>query len=208
MDLIDIVQKFGVEHVGRYYSIYRGIVISAEDVEGTGNIEVLVPSVGNITTIARPKSYVGGINHGMKYISPKPGDIVMVEFEKGNPATALWSYSSWGIGERPEELDDPDTLGIITPSGNKIYLKDKDGKLIIKVDKEIDVEVDNGSTINVTKNLIELNKGENRGIVNIKSLEELVIALQADLLIARSGANLSNWMATHLPIWEDKKVTH
>lgn len=208
MDFISIIQKYGLEHVGRYYSTYRGMVVEVLDDEGMGNILVFVPSVGSLTVLARPKSFVGGINHGMKYISPKVGDVVLVEFEKGNPSIALWSYSSWGMGERPEELDDPDTLGIVTPSGNKIYLKDKEGKLILKIDKEVDLEVDNGSKVNITKDLVEINGGKNRGLVKIEALEELVVALQADLIVAKSGTNLSKWMSKYLPTWEDKKVTH
>lgn len=208
MDLIALIQKFGVEQLGRYYSVYRGVVTNADDPEKMGIIEVLVPAAGNIKTVARPRTQIGGINHGVKYISPKVGDVVVVEFEKGNPNQALWSYTSWGLGERPEELDDPDTLGIVTPEGNKIYLQDKDGKLTMKINKNIFIEVDNGSTIDITKNLIEVNKGLNRGVVKIQSLEELVMALAEDLAIARSGANLAAWMAKNLPIWEDKKFTH
>lgn len=215
MDLIKIIQKFGMEYIGRYYSKYRAIVTNTDDPEGMGIIEVNVPSANNLITSARPLNpggmYVEGDKskvHGVKYLSPKVGDIVMVEFDKGNPSIAYWSYASWGLGERPEELDDPDTLGIVTPEGNKIYLQDKEGKLTMKINKNIFVEVDEGTTVEITKDLLEVNKGTNRGVVKIEALEALVTAVQADLLVARSGANTAAWMAQWMALWEDKKFTH
>ena len=126
-----IIQEYGIEHLGRFYGTYRGIVISNTDEDNTETLKVTVPAIyDGLTTIARPKGQEGGPNTGFKYLTPKPGQIVLVEFEYGDPLRALWTYHGWATEERPEELD-KDTLGIVTPNGNKVYLKEQDNTLYI-----------------------------------------------------------------------------
>lgn len=233
MDLVNIIQERGVEAVGRYYSVYRGIVMSVDDPDRAGKIVVQLPSIYNITRWAFPKYNHGGPNTGFKYLTPPVGSIVYVEFENGDPAHPLWSYHGWAIDEVPPELDDPNTLGLITPSGNKIYLKDEDGvlnvvtnsgtsiKMVIPDDKkedEAEVNIDinlEGVQVKSKRNItvdgedkIIINGGTNRGLVNIEQIESLAEALLKDLLIAQSGVNLNKWMANEMPKMEDKKVSH
>ena len=64
------------------------------------------------------------------------------------------------------------------------------------------------STFIVKGDQASFNGGANRGVINIAQIESLVQALQKDLLIASSGSNLSQWMASEMPKMEDKKLSH
>ena len=130
--------------------------------------------------------------------------------------------------ECPEELKDTDTLGIITPKGNKIYLKEVDGELYLKINTSIDVEITGGTKIHINKesseitingddgsksiyidgDIVKVNGGNNGGVLNIEQFNTLIQALSKDLAVAMSGQNLAQWMATDLPLIEDKKFTH
>lgn len=78
----------------------------------------------------------------------------------------------------------------------------------VKNDKLV-IENSSGSKIEVTGDSITINGGQNKGLVNVESVRSLVEALMKDLLIAGSGSNLSQWMATDMATaLEDKKVTH
>ena len=231
-DILETIQSRGIEALGRFYSSYRALVLSNEDPDKEGKILIQIPSVHNIIGWAYPKVLCGGPNTGFKYLIPPKNSIVYVEFENGDPAHPLWSYHGWAVGEIPPELEDIDTLGIVTPNGNKIYLSEKEGILHILTkggtsiktvnsdsDKEkFEVTVDintNGVQIHSEKDVkvkcdgvIEVNGGNNRGLVNISQIESLVEALFKDLLIAQSGNNLSTWMAKEMPKMEDKKFKH
>lgn len=55
-------------------------------------------------------------------MAPKNGDIVYITFEYGDPSKPLWEYHGWAQNQIPDILDDPDTMGIVTPNGNRIWL--------------------------------------------------------------------------------------
>lgn len=142
MNTSEIIRQFGVEHIGRFYSTYRGVVMDDQDPSSTGKLQILIPSIYNgITVWARSKSFYGGPKIGFKYLTPKKGEIVFVEFESGDPLKALWSYHHWAEFEMPEELDN-DTIGFITPNGNKVLLKEKDGTLYIETKGDVDIVSD------------------------------------------------------------------
>lgn len=230
MTLPELIQRYGLEFIGRYYSTYRAVVLDNQDPENLGDIEVMIPSIHDgVQAWAKPKNSIGGgVNHGYKYLTPKPGDIVWVEFENGDPLRPVWSYIGWGENECPEELKDTNTLGIITPKGNKIYLKEVDGELYLKINTSIDVEITGGTKIHIDKesseitingddgsksiyidgDIVKVNGGNNGGVLNIEQFNTLIQALSKDLAVAMSGQNLAQWMATDLPLIEDKKFTH
>ena len=89
-----LLTEEGIEGLGRYYSVYRGIVVDNNDTEKHMNrIKVCCPEVmGGIITWAYAKGQHGSINNGFKYLAPKVGDIVFVTFEFGDPTKPLWEY--------------------------------------------------------------------------------------------------------------------
>ena len=124
-----LLTEEGIEGLGRYYSIYRGIVVDNNDTEKHMNrIKVCCPEVmGGIITWAYAKGQHGSINNGFKYLAPKVGDIVFVTFEFGDPTKPLWEYHGWGLQQVPDPLDGPNKMGIITPEGNLMVLDDDNG---------------------------------------------------------------------------------
>ena len=54
-----------------------------------------------------------------------------------------------------------------------------------------------------------INGGNNKGLVNIESLRDFIQAVSKDLLVAKSGTNVAQWMATDMATkLEDPNVTH
>ncbi len=208
-NIVEKIQEFGIEFLGRYYSFYNGIVEDNDDLLKTGKLQVYVPSIlGGIHIIAAQKSTFGSLGSGVKFLSPIIGDIVRIEFENGNLSMPVWSPSNWTQNEVPEELKPLDSVGFVTPNGNKVYLQDNDGILTIQVTGEAEIKVEDGKSIRVSKEKVEINGGENGGIVNISAIRSLITALQKDLLIAKSGANLAQWMAENMSKLEDTNTTH
>lgn len=207
MNLIDIIQKYGLEYVGRFYSTYRGVVI-----DNTGNdpgvLRVTIPSVQTgVTVWARSKAQMGGPGIGAKYLIPDIGSVVNIEFEFGDPMRPLWSYSSFMVDEIPDELKSNSSLGIVTPNGNKIYLHDKDGELHIEI-KGSEGKDDLTIEINKDKDQVIINGGTNGSLMNVDAFDKFVEAVLKDLLVAKSGTNVSNWLAKDRPKLEDKRFTH
>ena len=112
-----IITDEGLEGLGRYYSVYRGIVIDNDDVEKHMNrVKVCVPEVmGGVFAWAYPKGQHGSISSGFKFLAPKVGDTVFVTFEFGDPTKPLWEYHGWGMSQIPQPLDGPNKMGIVTP---------------------------------------------------------------------------------------------
>lgn len=203
MTPLEAIRTWGLEKLGRYYSSYRAIVIDSQpDDLHTGNILVHIPRVqGGMKIVARAKSFTGGPGFGRKYFTPQPGEIVWVEFENGNPTKPLWNYHTWGIDECPEELQGIHTAGLVTPNGNRVVITEREDKDTLEV-------VINDTSIKIEGDTITINGGKNKGLINIDEFRSFVDAVSKDLLIARSGTNVSQWMATSLPKIEDTKVLH
>ncbi len=203
---IESVRLWGLEKFGRYYSKYRAIVLdSLPDSQYTGNIVVKVPRVqGGMKLVARAKAFKGGPGYGQKFFTPKPGEVVWVEFENGNPSMALWSYHTWGFGECPDELADINTCGIVTPHGHQLIIKESE-----EGDK-ISITFNEGNKIELTPETFIFTSGENKSLVNIEPLRWFIQAVAKDLIIAKSGSNVMQWMgkADGFSALEDTKTTH
>ena len=141
--MVRLIQEQGLEATGRFYSIYTGIVEDNDDPLQMHRLKVSVPSVmGGITQWAFAKGSPGGFNCGAKLLTPDIGDLVYVEFEFGNPDKPLWTYNGWGEDEMPQELADPDVMGVVTPNGNIITVNDKTGDLSIHLNGNTSIQLD------------------------------------------------------------------
>ena len=176
-----IITDEGLEGLGRYYSVYRGIVIDNNDVEKHMNrVKVCVPEVmGGVFAWAYPKGQHGSISSGFKFLAPKVGDTVFVTFEFGDPTKPLWEYHGWGMSQIPQPLDGSNKMGIVTPEGNLIVIDDDNGELNlhfngpvnVRSEKEIIINADGDINISSGDSMI-LNTGENGGVINIFQLTE------------------------------------
>lgn len=205
----EIIQKYGVEYIGRFYSVYKGVVTNNSDPDFTGQLQVTLPSVLNgAEVVAKPRNQLGGMKYGVKPFTPRVGEVVWVEFEMGDPLRPVWSPFGWAMGEVPDEFKDNNTIGIITPNGNKVYLKDEDGLLKVITKERVEIEVDGGCTVHIDKDKVEVNGGTNKEVMNIEYFKTFVDAVMQDFSVLMSGQNVSKWMATDLPKLPDKKFTH
>ena len=143
----------GMEYFGRYYSSYRGFVVSNEDKGNQRRVQVLVPAVDPSNPLpdwAYPKEAWAGRgrnargvvhNYGIDWV-PSPGDPVHVEFEHGDTRFPIYSGGWWknplfkpGTSKLPSEFKAginpatllpvaPTTRGIVTKAGHKIIFED------------------------------------------------------------------------------------
>lgn len=150
----------GLEAIGRYYSMYRGHVVDNEDPDGLNRLSIIVPSVsGNKThpTWAYPRNSFSGNDYGMQVL-PQKGDLVMIEFEHGDPKFPIWSHAHFTQEEKPEEFVSPQVYGFKSPKGQIIVIDDRD-----------DVEK------------IIINHGENAGLVKVIELTEMLNKIEDKL---------------------------
>ena len=185
MSTTEIINKRGLEALGRFYSKYRALVISNDDKEYLNRLKVLVPSVDNtFTEWAYPSSQYGSPDTGFKHITPSPGEIVWVEFENGDPLYPIWSYHGWASNECPEELKNPNTFGFKTKSGIKVIIDDENQTVDLSIDSleesKIHISIiDSNININ-TLGVINLN-GNNQGIVLTDILTDKLNSLEKEL---------------------------
>lgn len=182
MNIFEIIQQRGIEALGRFYSTYRGVVTSNQDPDHQDKLCIYLPNIlQGVEVWAYPKGQPGGPGSGMKWLTPKEGSLVYVEFENGDPRHPLWSHHGWAIGEIPDELDDKDTVGIITPKGNKILLNESEsGVLTISIIGDINIESLEGDVNIGSKNNIVLQGGE-VGIPEATPLIERINTLEKSI---------------------------
>lgn len=126
---------YGLERLGRYYSCYRGFVVDNEDPKKLNRVKVIIPQLDNKNTTgiwAYSKTHWGGKNYGFNII-PEISDMIWVEFEHGDIRYPIWSFASYGLGERPEEFDSPKKYGFKTPAGNIVIIDDTEDEESILV---------------------------------------------------------------------------
>lgn len=203
MTPLEAIRLWGLEKLGRYYSQYRAMVLDPHpDDSDTGNILVHIPRVqGGMKIVARSKSFIGGPGYGCRYFLPHVGEIVWVEFEGGNPTKPLWSFHTWGQNECPDDLKGRNVCGLVTPNGNRVIITEGEEK------DTLEVQINNTS-LKLEGDTITFNGGNHKGIINVDKFRSFVDAVSKDLLIAKSGTYVSQWMATDLPEIEDTKVLH
>ena len=83
-DLTSHIVEEGLDSVGRYYSIYRGVVLSTDDPMQMNRVKVYVPSL-DIMEWALPRNQHGSTNSGFR-LCPLPNfnDFVYVTFVNDN----------------------------------------------------------------------------------------------------------------------------
>lgn len=205
MGPLELLHTQGMEALGRYYGVYRAVVLDNVDKNNTGKLYIAIPHIQTgIQVWASPKSIGGGLSYGFKYLTPPKGEFVWVEFEYGDPARPVWSYHPWARGEMPPELRSPDVIGIVTPKGHFVTLneaaEDDEDVITIQLEQGISIkaglerlaiEIPNGSKLEVTKDEILFNGGDKGGLINIKDLVTKLNNIEEDLNNLKSILN--NW---------------
>jgi len=131
--LKDAVRRLGFESVfGRYYGLYRAIVVDAEDPENRGRVRVMVPAIGHVSKEdvpsdlwALPVMPGAGDGHGV-FCPPAEGDTAWVTFEGGRPALPLYVGGWWRVPTEVQPLMTGD-VGIRSPGGSYLRIRERGG---------------------------------------------------------------------------------
>lgn len=195
-DLLQNMVDHGLDTIGRHYSIYRGTVVDIEDQMNMDRLLVYVPEL-QITDWALPRGSHGSHVCGFRqHPLPKVNDIVYITFEDGNPALPLWEWHSWAELQRPEEFDDPDICGIITPKGTKVLVNDRTGEVMISAKQRISIlaEGEDGIAIGAEKiflnsrGTVVINQGD-QGVPDIVNLTQKLNQLVNEVETLRNTFN-------------------
>lgn len=178
LKIINNIVTKGLEHFGKYYSSYRGFVMSNEDPEGYGRLQLKVPQILGNQTIeywAWQKGTFSGKDYGFQVI-PQKGDMVFVEFEYGDPRKPIWTYGHFSKTnkqkEKPEELKNPNSYWFKTPKGHLVKIDDDKKLISIETKKGLTFELDD------EKGVIRLNGDKNDGLVKIGPLVNRLNAIE------------------------------
>lgn len=177
----ELLMERGIESLGRFYSIYRGMVMDNDDPNHMNSLQVAIPEIqGGIIVWALPFGQHGGLKTGFKYLAPEIGDTVYIMFEYGNPSKPLWTYHGFGLEQVPEELDGPNKMGIITPNGNMVILDETSGELTIFTEGSITIK---------SNKVIQFQNGSNEGLIKINELTNKLNQTISELEALRSSFN-------------------
>jgi len=155
----EILNDFGLEYFYRFYSIYRGEVVSNEDPEFRGRVKVSCSAVYGDSVYdywALPMGIASGSPN--MWLIPNKGDTIWVQFEGGDPRHPVWSWGWFLSGPQNAKVD-----------GNKIAAtvwQSKSGHRIIMDDKNSLVTISNASGVDIklTKNGIEIVGDEQKAV--------------------------------------------
>lgn len=193
---ISQIVENGLDAIGRYYSIYRGVVTDIEDDMALDRLKVYVPEL-DIAEWALPRGQMGSHNCGFRsHPLPKIQDIVYVTFEDGNPSKPLWEWHGWGEMQMPDDFLDPDVCGLITPKGTKVLVNDRTGEVYIQAKSRIGILAEGDDGIAVSANKIYLNSkdqviinGGIQGAVDIIALTERLNQLVMEIESLKASYN-------------------
>ena len=157
---------------GRFYGKYKGRVLSHDDSEKIGRLQVVVPAVmGEVPLWALPCVPYAGPGVGMFFLPPEDAQ-VWVEFEAGCPSHPIWTGCFWKPGEL-EGADHKPEIKLI-----------KTDKITIRIDDQA-----NSITIeNSFGTVLEIVNGEISGKANTE-ISHQVAAIKASLTALKFDVN-------------------
>jgi uncharacterized protein involved in type VI secretion and phage assembly len=132
--LADLVRRVQ----GRYFGKYRGFVVSNEDPDKLGRVQLRIPSVlGDQTSAwALPCLPFGGLPAQGLFSVPEVDAQVWVEFEEGDLRRPIWTGTFWQqpSDTPPDAQKSPPTTRLLqTPSGHVLQFDDEEGQERIRL---------------------------------------------------------------------------
>lgn len=146
---------------------YRGKVEDNKDPMLSGRLQVSAPAaLGGAKAWALPCAPFAGPGVGF-FAMPPVGANVWVEFEGGNPESAIWSGCFWGLGEFPATLAMPqikvlktDTATVTLsdlPGVGGVTIETKDGKKIVINATSIEINDGAGGSVKLMGPKVSIN---------------------------------------------------
>lgn len=171
-DFLQRFEQFGLESLGRYYSIYPADVKDNDDPQRQGRIKVRIPQLTDGNTVEEWAYPVMPLGSGGVFLSiPRTGDKVWVAFRGGNVRYPLWIGSWLKRNDLPDGADEDYPLLHVwqTPEGNRVAMNDKtkqvyiidaNGNEIRMQDGKINATVRQGGSVVINGQIVELNGSE------------------------------------------------
>jgi len=133
------LREDGLEYYKKYYAFYVGKVLSIDDPEQIGRIEVSLPEISG----SQSTGFAYPITLSTGFVNlPKKDDFVIIVFKNGDVRFPHYLGTWWGKGEFPEKAKE---------SYGKIYLwQSPNGSYILINDDEEVLEL-NGKTYKAVK---------------------------------------------------------
>lgn len=153
--ILEDIVNHGLERVfKRYYSSYHAYVHSNEDPQGYGRLQLIIPTITGSQPLLKwawQKGRYAGKNYGSWNI-PEKGEMVFVEFERGNTSYPIWTYGYHGKGELEDEWKNPKDKWFKTPDGFWVRYKPEG--------PEFEVILPNGRKLVFTNNISLVTEGK------------------------------------------------
>jgi uncharacterized protein involved in type VI secretion and phage assembly len=150
----------------KYYGKYRGFVVSNEDPDQLGRLQLQIPSVlgVEVTDWALPCVPFGGTAGLGWFVIPEKKAQVWVEFEEGELRRPIWTGTFWQKkGNTPKDAQKatPTTRLLQTAAGHILQFDDEAGKEQVRLHHAggAELRIDENGTITITdqaKNVITL----------------------------------------------------
>jgi hypothetical protein len=161
--LLELITHDGIETFGRHYSCYRGFVMENRDPNGMDRIFVRVPHISGRKDEGN-WAYPKGKSH-TDHELPKVGDMVWVEFERGDYRYPVWSFCNQTRKLGYNQPKDPESHRRITERGHTTEMNDREDYVSvnhrngghIRFDNEkAEVKHENGSEVTVYNDHIDI----------------------------------------------------
>lgn len=152
------IRRFGLEPFDRFYGIYLAIVVKNSEFGDRGKLTVKPTDITGAT--ARPVHVYqkGLISKGMGvHWVPEVGDIVFLEFRKGDGSLGYWTGSFYAEGEKPTGLTDKD-IAFTFPDGTVVKNNHEDKVLTITHTDGWVITIDSDGLLLEGDNKLEVSK--------------------------------------------------
>lgn len=118
----------------RHYGKYRGQVVSNNDSEGLGRLQVVVPAMLNQAQVwAMPCVPYAGDGVGF-FAMPPVGSAVWVEFEGGDLDYPIWTGCFWRDSQRPPEDNRDPSVKLFKTDRVTVRIDDGAGEIVIETE--------------------------------------------------------------------------
>jgi hypothetical protein len=190
------ITQYGLETVlHRYYSRYPARVVSNDYGDGQQELELHIPLIHQVDSTARVKSYgiPSGKNYGAQSI-PQVGDMVYVTFQMGDIRSPRWNYGWYANGELPEEFKDKKVHGFKSPAGHSVLIDD--------TKNTVTVTMNEGKTLMLSKDVIEINGDSLGGLVMVQGCLDKINQLESKVnsLVSKHNTHTHLYIAPSIPL--------